>query len=141
MYLQSNWPKNYWKLTGKHFWFFSVKAQTNTTSPANLSSRILRKLQHTCFQFQRLKASLLFLLSENILAVAETFTKPYKVTLIGFKKEAKPSRPDPGQREKIYINSYFHTSLRCLKRCHEGLKVLHKTFWGTTKKCENGNLS
>ena len=40
---------------------------------------------------------------------------------------------------KIKLNFYFHTSLRCLKRFHEGLKGLHKTFWDTTKKCENKN--
>ena len=28
----------------------------------------------------------------------------------------KPSRPNPERREKIKLNSYFHTSLRCLKR-------------------------
>ena len=40
-----------------------------------------------------------------------------------------PSRPDSERREKINSNFYFHTSLWCLKR-------FHKTFWGTTKKCE-----
>ena len=34
---------------------------------------------------------------------------------------------------KINLNFYFHTSSWCLKG-------LHKTFWGTTKKCENKNL-
>ena len=29
----------------------------------------------------------------------------------------------------------------CLKRFYEILKDLHETFWGTTKKCENKNLS
>ena len=33
-----------------------------------------------------------------------------------------PSRPDPGRRQKINL---------------KGLKGLHETFWGTTKKCEN----
>ena len=42
---------------------------------------------------------------------------------------------------KININFYFCTSLWCLERFYEGLKGLHKTFWGTTKKCENKNLS
>ena len=42
---------------------------------------------------------------------------------------------------KINLSFYFHTSLWCLKRFYEGLKGLHKTFWGTTKKCENKNLS
>ena len=51
-----------------------------------------------------------------------------------------PSRPNPGQREKIKLNFYFHTSLWSRKRFYEGLKGLHKTFWGTTKKCENKNL-
>ena len=52
-----------------------------------------------------------------------------------------PSHHAPGRREKINLNLYFHTSLWCLKRFYEGLKGLHKTFWGTTKKCENKNLS
>ena len=38
---------------------------------------------------------------------------------------------------KIKLNFYFYTSLQYLKRFYEGLKGLHKTFWGTTKKCEN----
>ena len=42
---------------------------------------------------------------------------------------------------KIKLNLYFHTSLWCLKRFYEGLKGLHETFWGTTKKCENKNLT
>ena len=45
------------------------------------------------------------------------------------------------EEKKIKLNVYFHTSLWCLKRFYEGLKGLHKTFWGTTKKCENKNLS
>ena len=39
-----------------------------------------------------------------------------------------PLRPNPGQREKIELIFYFHTSLWCLKRFYEGLKGLHKTF-------------
>ena len=42
---------------------------------------------------------------------------------------------------KIKLNFYYHTSLWCLKRFYEGLLGLHKTFWGTSKKCENKNLS
>ena len=42
---------------------------------------------------------------------------------------------------KIKLNCYFHTSLWCIKRFYEGLYGLHKTFWGTTKKSENKNLS
>ena len=37
---------------------------------------------------------------------------------------------------KFNLNYYFPTFLRCLKEFYEGL---HKTFWGTTKKCENKN--
>ena len=48
-----------------------------------------------------------------------------------------PSSPNPGRREKVKSNFFFHTSLRCLKRFYEGLKG----FWGTTKKCENKNLT
>ena len=32
-----------------------------------------------------------------------------------------PSRPDLGQREKIKLNFYFHTSFWCLERFYEGL--------------------
>ena len=42
---------------------------------------------------------------------------------------------------KINLNFDFHFSLWCLKRFYEGHQGLHKTFWGTTKKCENKNLS
>ena len=38
------------------------------------------------------------------------------------------SCPNPGRREKIKLNFYFHTSFWCLKRFYEGLKGLHKTF-------------
>ena len=50
------------------------------------------------------------------------------------------SRPDPVWREKINLNFDFHTSLWCFKRFYEGLKVLDKTFWGTTKDCEKHKL-
>ena len=38
-----------------------------------------------------------------------------------------PARPDPGKREKINLNFYFHT-LWCFKRFYDGLKGLYKTF-------------
>ena len=44
----------------------------------------------------------------------------------------------------IKLNFYFCNSLWCRKGFYEGLKGLkglHKTFWGTTKKCENKNLN
>ena len=53
--------------------------------------------------------------------------------------ELNPQRPNPGQGEKIKLNFYFHTSLCCLKKGF--MKALHKTFWDTTKKCENKNLN
>ena len=40
----------------------------------------------------------------------------------------RTSHPNPGRREKTELNFYFHTSLWRLKRFHEGLKSLHKTF-------------
>ena len=52
-----------------------------------------------------------------------------------------PPCPNPGRREKIDSNFYFLTSLRYLKMFYEGLKGLHEIFCGTTKKCENKNLS
>ena len=42
---------------------------------------------------------------------------------------------------KINLNFYFHTYLWYLKRFYEGLKGLHKTFSGTTKKFERKNFS
>ena len=42
---------------------------------------------------------------------------------------------------EINLNFCFRTSLWSLKRFYEGLQGLHKTFWGTTKMCENKNLS
>ena len=50
-------------------------------------------------------------------------------------------RPNPGQSEKFKLKFYFHTSLWCFKRFYKGLKGLHKTFRGTTKKYENKNLT
>ena len=41
---------------------------------------------------------------------------------------------------KMNLNLYFHTLWR-LKRFYEGPYGLYKTFWDTTKKCENKNLS
>ena len=55
------------------------------------------------------------------------------LTLMVKLKWFNPSCPNPERREKIILHFYFHTSLWCLKRFYEGLKGLHKTFWGTTK--------
>ena len=55
--------------------------------------------------------------------------------------EFNPSRPNPGRRGKIKLIFYSHTSFWCFKRFYEGLKDLHKTFWGTTKKSGNKNLT
>ena len=52
-----------------------------------------------------------------------------------------PSRLNHGRREKIKSNFYTHTLLWCLNMFFEGLNDLHKTFSGTTKKCENKNLT
>ena len=37
-----------------------------------------------------------------------------------------PSRPDHGQREKINLHFYIHTSLWCLKKFYEEYKDLKK---------------
>ena len=42
---------------------------------------------------------------------------------------------------KIKLNFYFYSSFWGLKRFYKGLKRLRKTFWDTTKKCENKNLT
>ena len=39
-----------------------------------------------------------------------------------------PSRPDPGQRQKINLTFYFHTSVWWHKKFYVGLQGLHKTF-------------
>ena len=43
-------------------------------------------------------------------------------SLIGYSEGLNRSSPDPGRREKINLNFYFHTSSWCLKRFYEGLK-------------------
>ena len=63
----------------------------------------------------------------------------YVSTSPNFLKKYFLFRPNPGRRKKINLNFYFHTSLSCLKRS-QGPQVPHKTFWGTTKKCENNNF-
>ena len=52
-----------------------------------------------------------------------------------------PSQLNPGLREKVKLNFYFHTSFWCLKRFYESLKDLHKTFLGAKQKCQNKNLT
>ena len=49
------------------------------------------------------------------------------------------SHPNLVLQEKVNLNFYFHTSLRYLKKVLWRFyrKDLHKTFWRTTKKCEN----
>ena len=55
--------------------------------------------------------------------------------------EVNSSPSDHRRREKINLNFYFLTSLWYLRKFYEGLKGLHKTFWGTAKKSHNENLS
>ena len=51
-----------------------------------------------------------------------------------------PSRSVPVKEKKLtLIFFFFHNSLWYLKRFYEGLKDLHKTYWGTTKNGENKN--
>ena len=51
------------------------------------------------------------------------------------------SRPDLERKEKMNLNFYFRTFLWYLKRFYKGLRDLHKSFRGTTKKCENKDFS
>ena len=39
---------------------------------------------------------------------------------LGLAEDVNPSLPDPGRKEKINVNFYFHTSLWCLKRFYKG---------------------
>ena len=43
----------------------------------------------------------------------------------------------PDEERKLTEIFFFQTSLCYLKRFYEGLKGLHKTFWGTKKKCKS----
>ena len=63
-------------------------------------------------------------------------THKVKKSVIGnrYANSVNPSRPNPGQREKIKLNFHFHPSLRCLNRYCEDLK-------GTANKCEHKNLT
>ena len=42
--------------------------------------------------------------------------------------DINPSRPNSGQREKIKLNFYFHTSLWYFKRFYEPFKAFIKPF-------------
>ena len=64
-----------------------------------------------------------------------------RIVYIASTDALNPPRPNPEGREKIKLSFYFHTSLWCLKSFYEGLKGLHKTFLGSTKKCENKDLT
>ena len=61
--------------------------------------------------------------------------------LLKYSKALTLSVPIPDEGEKLSPNCYLHFSLQCLKWFYEDLKGIHKTFCGTTKKCENKNLS
>ena len=43
--------------------------------------------------------------------------------------------------EQIKAQVFLETVLWCLKKFYEGFWGLYKTFWGTTGKCENKNLT
>ena len=65
----------------------------------------------------------------------------YFIYLLFLRFSLTVSVPIPDEEKKNELNFYFHTSLWYLKRFYEGLKSLDKTFRGTTKKCENKNLT
>ena len=66
-----------------------------------------------------------------------TFFRGYRIEILAWNGLTLLDR---GKSEKINVNFYFHISWWCFKRFYEGLKCLHKTFWGTTKNCDNKNL-
>ena len=51
-------------------------------------------------------------------APSHMYDSKYPSALIS---DVKTLHPDPEQREKIYLNFYFHFSLWCLKRFYEGI--------------------
>ena len=77
-------------------------------------------------------------LNAKVNVASKYWELPHKIDLFCVRVgQINPFRPNPGRGEKIKLNSYFHTFLWSLKRCYEGHKGFHKTFWATTKKCEN----
>ena len=67
--------------------------------------------------------------------ILQLFTKIRETSLIS--NGVNPSRSVNFRKlywNKNKLNSYFHTSLWCLKKFCEGL---HQTFWGITKKYED----
>ena len=53
---------------------------------------------------------------------------PKRALILSHLEIINPSCPNPGQREKVKLYFYFHTSLWCLERFYEGLKGPHETF-------------
>ena len=54
----------------------------------------------------------------------QNFASGFKPNKVGLKYEAlNPSRPDPGRREKIELNFYFHTSCGAPKGFMKAFKV------------------
>ena len=53
-------------------------------------------------------------------SMGSTLTLAYENAIYEM-QNVNPSRPDPGQREKINFDFYFYISLWCLKRFYEGL--------------------
>ena len=72
---------------------------------------------------------------------SKVFANPSKVFLFITLSLKDPFISESCIEIKTELNFYFRTSLWCLKKFYEGLKGLHKTFWDTTKKCENKNLT
>ena len=64
-----------------------------------------------------------------ILHLSVSFVKTPLFVMSNLTNVLNPFRPNPGRREKIKLNFYFHTYLWCLKRLYEGLKGL-KIFTG-----------
>lgn len=80
--------------------------------------------------------------TQNGKKFAVNLVKLFRATLL--QKSSKkwlplvhPFYPDPGRRKNINLNFYFHSSVQILKMFDEGLKGLHKTICGITKKFGN----
>ena len=90
-------------------------------------NRVLELLQKN---YQKLTLQMALNKRKNDLVLFHTYLTYVKLPVLKFSDIANVS----WKNRVIELNFYFHTSLWCLKR------FFHKTFWSTTKKCENKNL-
>ena len=104
-----------------------------------LYDNCLRHERVNCHESKKNRLHFLIFISKEVWSITPTSFSLSQ--LVYYCTLFYPFRPNPGRREKINWNFYFQTLLWCLKRVYKGLKGLYKTFWSTTKKCKNKNLS